>query len=213
MTRAFLRLALVGAVLALALAGCNNRSRGTGPRTDAAVDSGTTSDSGDRIPDSSTTSDTSTTRDTGTTVDTGTTGGDGDAAVAAYRSVVEAQCMSAHRCRAEVTTYFPDATDADFVEAFGADMSACLALNYPPEGQTALRNAVNAGTILFDAASTSSCASQLTGLTCEDFWTSTTPIAACDTALVGTLPNGSPCSINGECISSTCDGTMCTDPA
>jgi hypothetical protein len=207
MTRAFLRAALVGAVLSLALAGCNNRSRGTGPRTDTGVvDSGTTSDSGDGTPDGSTTVD------TGTAVDTGTSTGDGDAAVAAYRSVVEAQCMAAHRCRSEVTVYFPDATDADFVEAFGSDVTSCIALIYPADGQTALRDAVNAGTILFDAASASSCASQIGSVTCEDFWTSTTPIAACDAALMGTLPDGSPCSINGECVSATCDGTMCVPP-
>jgi len=211
MARASLHIALAGALLvSLALASaCNNRSRGRLP-----TDSGTgdTSSPGDTsVTDTGGPGDTSV-ADTSVT-DTGGGGGDGDAAVAGYRGVVEADCQVAHRCRAELTTWLPDATDAEFVEVFGASVTSCVADRYPADGQAALRDAVNAGRIIYNAADTAACISTATGRTCEDFWTATSSIPACDTALIGTVPNGSMCTINGECVSVACMDGVCSTAA
>jgi hypothetical protein len=109
-----------------------------------------------------------------------------------------------------VGTYVPGATDADFVEAFGNTETECLSLAFPATGQNALRNAVNAGTILYDAAATATCAATYPSMTCEQFWTATMRPASCDAALIGTLPNGSSCLINGECVSGRCLDGICS---
>jgi hypothetical protein len=215
--RTFTMALLLAMVLGL---GCNNRSRGRAPDSSIPVDSSADTMTGDTGGMDTGGMDTGGT-DTGGTdtggTDTGGTdtgmGGDGAAAVAGFTRLIEAECALAHRCRSVLMMFLPEATDAEFVGVFGSDAVSCVSLRFTPEGRAAIRTAVDGGTILYDAAAVGPCVSASGGLSCEDFWTGTTGIPACDSVISGTLPLGAICAINGECISGTCAGGMCDNPA
>jgi hypothetical protein len=150
--------------------------------------------------------------DSGTgTPDTGTTTDRGTEALTGFEMVVRADCEAAHRCRSVVTEYYPEATDADFVAAFGSSVTGCISMSLTSDGRVALRDAVNRGTVIYDGGWVAACVSGMNTMTCNTFWTAGEPLVACDNVLEGTLPNGSSCTINGECISGACTG-VCSPP-
>lgn len=111
----------------------------------------------------------------------------------------------------ECMSTFPG-TPADFSASFGASEAACpAALGFVTPAT--VQASFDAGHIMFTASLASQCIAGIDAFTCEQFWNATALPTQCDTALVGTVANGGACTFNGECVSGSCDGTMCTAPA
>jgi hypothetical protein len=117
----------------------------------------------------------------------------------------QSECMEAHACRSS----FPTDAGVTFEEIFGTSEAQCESLALEYYQPDAVRDAVNAGTILFDRNAATACLADLNWGTCDQYWNGQSPLpAACGQALVGTIADGGACMIDLECSS---DDSWCGD--
>jgi hypothetical protein len=120
-------------------------------------------------------------------------------------------CDEAFTCKAS----FPTDAGVTFADAFGASASACVSDSAAYDMPAIVEQQITAGKIKFNGTDAATCVNGLTFPACATFWTDgpNTP-TACNTAMVGTVADGTACLVDYECsgANSYCDptGKKCT---
>ena len=132
----------------------------------------------------------------------------GQEAIDTLQTWNETECASAHECQA---TFVAEPMGLTFEMIFGATTDECLVLyEWNAEFLTAVKDGVNSGRIVYDAALARTCLDAFQGPMCTEYWTSYPE--SCFDMLNGTVVDGQACAFNIECQSTFCDVDMCAAP-
>lgn len=130
-------------------------------------------------------------------------GGGVGSARGAAQATLEQTCEMAFACEAE----FPDG-GSSFEQLFGTSEAACVAQLEEVFSPAEVQASVGAGRIIYDAADAQVCLDAREAMTCGQFW-GTDPFQLppeCETAFVGTVPNGGTCTLDLDCAGAgTCN--------
>ena len=133
-------------------------------------------------------------------------GGDLSPRGAAERSIT-LTCSKAHTCRDS----FPPNQGFEFTDIYQNTEGECTTFFKAQLGEEALLASVDAGRILYDGADAAVCLDFFSKLTCAQFWDPqhTARPTECDTAFIGTVADGSTCTIQDDCAveQSSCNDT------
>lgn len=132
----------------------------------------------------------------------------GQQAIDTLQSWNEAECASAHECKA---TFVAGPMEPTFEMIFGATTAECLMLyEWDAEFLTSVKDAVNNGKIAYDAAMARACLDAFQSPMCTEYWNSYPD--SCFEMLNGTVVDGQACTFNIECQSTFCNVDTCAAP-
>lgn len=117
---------------------------------------------------------------------------------------VREQCSKFHECRAT----YPAAPEM-FEFFFGTSADACIEAGLPdPAYDQAMREAVDAGRVIYDPEAAEACVEMFIAPTCDTFWNTDFP-DVCLTVIRGTIADGGACTIADECVNRSCVNSVC----